>query len=381
MEYGVLPAHKRVSEADGCRCGRRQFLKGLVGAGAGLLSPSPIDRAFAGGAAAKPSRLDLHHHYASPKWIERLAGSRREGAGAFRNGYDPKRDIEMMDKGGVVTAFLSVTTPGIWLSDDIATERTEVLALARDMNEYGAGLASDYKGRFGLFAVLPLPDIDASLREIEYAFDTLHADGAGLLTSYGNHWLGDKLFEPVFEELNRRRAVVYVHPTDAPCCRDLANSPPGELEWLTDTARSIMSMISGDPSPASRYPDIKFIWSHAGGSLVGVASRVVGTFRDPDYLLHPPAPNSRLHQVRRFYYDTAGSADPLLMPAITKLAGASQLVFGSDYPFGDPRAVVERLRFCGFSDEELRGIDCNNAMRILPSYSGANSLSTGGPTK
>ena len=112
------------------------------------------------------------------------------------------------------------------------------------MNEYGARMVADYKGRFGLFAVLPLPDIDASLREIEYAFDTLKADGVGLLTSYGNMWLGDVRLRPVFDELNRRGAVVYTHPTDAPCCHSLANASPATLEWFTDTARSIMSLIA-----------------------------------------------------------------------------------------------------------------------------------------
>jgi predicted TIM-barrel fold metal-dependent hydrolase len=155
------------------------------------------------------------------------------------------KDIETMDKGGVATSFLSVSTPGLWLGGDFLLERDLAVALALDMNNYGARLRCDHKGRFGLFEALPLPDIDASLKEIAYAFDTLKADGVGLLTSYGNHWLGEKLFEPVLDELNRRNAVVYVHPTDAPCCHNLANANPATFEWLADTARSIMSMISG----------------------------------------------------------------------------------------------------------------------------------------
>ncbi len=126
-----------------------------------------------------------------------------------------------MDAAGVATAFLSCTEPGVWFGDDFAQERQEAIALSRDMNDYGARMTSDYKGSFGLFAVLPLPDIDASLREIEYAFDTLRADGVGLLTSYGAIWLGDPVLQPVFDELNRRNAVVYTHPTDATCCHAL----------------------------------------------------------------------------------------------------------------------------------------------------------------
>ena len=195
------------------------------------------------------------------------------------------------------------------------------------------------------------------------------------------------MFEPVFEELNRRSAVVYTHPTDAPCCHALAGANPATLEWLTDTARSIMSMISenpsvvggggggrgrgaGQPSPATRYANIKFIWSHAGGSLVGVASRVVGNI-SAENLARPAEPNSRLYHIRRFYYDTAGSANPILMQALAKLAGASQIVFGSDFPFGGAAPIVsiaQGLQTCGFNAQELRGIDRENAVRILPKY-------------
>src|SRR5437870_3985313 len=110
----------------------------------------------------------------------------------------------------------------------------------------------DYKGRFGLFAVLPLPDIDASLREIAYAFDTLKADGVGLLTSYGNIWLGDPALQPVFDELNRRNAIVYTHPTDASCCHNLGGQNPGTLEWFTDTSRTILSLVAEGPALGGR---------------------------------------------------------------------------------------------------------------------------------
>ena len=283
-----------------------------------------------------------------------------------------------MDQGGVATAFLSVSTPGLWLGDEFQAERDRTIALARDMNDYGAQIVRDHKGRFGLFAALPLPDIDASLKEIAYAFDTLKADGVGLLTSYGNHWLGEKMFEPVFDELNRRNAVVFVHPTDAPCCHNLANQNPATLEWLTDTTRSILSMVAGDPrsigarggaeqSPATRYSNCKFIWSHGGGALIGVASRVVGTVAEKDLAGTPPL-NSRLHHIRRFFYDTAGSANPILMQGIAKLAGVSQIVFGTDYPFGAPAGMAAGLQTVGFTAEQLRGIDRENARRILPKY-------------
>ncbi len=359
---------------------RRGFLAGVAALGAcELLSSS---RLWSQAPAANPRRLDLHHHFASDRYKKRLTEVKRQGWDSFQ-GYTPEKALDAMDKAGVSTAFLSCSTPGVWLGDDFAPERDQAIALARDMNEYARRLMTDHKGRFGLFATLPLPDVDASLREIEYAFDTLQADGVGLLTSYGNHWLGEKMFEPVFDELNRRGAVVYSHPTDAPCCHSLANANPATLEWLTDTARSIMSMVSNDPgavggggrgrggpSPATRYANIKFIWSHAGGALVGVASRVVGNISAQD-LARPAEANSRLYHIRRFYYDTAGSANPILMQALAKLAGSSQIVLGSDFPFGGAApivSIVQGLQTCGFNAEELRGIDRENAVRILPKY-------------
>src|SRR5215468_10938684 len=179
---------------------RRQWLQQLAALGAG----SSLVRFTELGAQApqSPRRLDLHHHFGSPRWIKRLVEVKRQGWQQFE-AYTPARAVAAMDAAGVSTAFVSCTEPGVWFGDDFAKERQEAISLARDMNEYGARMVGDYKGRFGLFAVLPLPDVDASLKEIAYAFDTLKADGVGLLTSYGTVWLGDPTLQPVFDELNR----------------------------------------------------------------------------------------------------------------------------------------------------------------------------------
>jgi predicted TIM-barrel fold metal-dependent hydrolase len=239
-------------------------------------------------------------------------------------------------------------------------------------------MVSDHKGRFGLFAVLPLPDVDASLKEIEYAFDTLKADGVGLLTSYGDMWQGDKRLEPVFNELNRRNAVVYTHPTDAACCHNPGGMNPATLEWFTDTARTILSLVSENPgtlggnpdgrtSPATRYSNIKFIWSHGGGTLIA-ATRIIGGVSEEN-LSGTPAVNSRLYHVRRFYYDTAGAANPIVMQGLkTLLGGTSHIVFGTDFPYGNIANTPQALQTVGFTAAELRGIDRENALAILPKY-------------
>lgn len=324
--------------------------------------------------AANPRVIDVHHHFVSPDFLKTLTskqGHKVEGLtsyfplGLWTN-YSPAKDIELMDRQGVATAMLSVTSPGVWFGD-----KEEARKLAREMNEYGARMASDYKGRYGLFALLPLPLIDESLREIEYAFDTLKADGVGILTSYGNHWLGDAQFRPVMDELNRRKAVVYTHPIDAPCCQDLwTDVNPTTLEFPTDTARTILSLLV--TNAATRYADTRFIFSHGGGTMPAVIGRlgIGGADTLTGILSRTPEPNSRLYHLRRFYYDTAMSTNVVQMQALKTIAGTSQIVFGTDYPFGgDAAKHLQGLQSCGLSAEELRGIQRENALKFLPKFS------------
>jgi predicted TIM-barrel fold metal-dependent hydrolase len=349
---------------------RRQWLEQVAALGAvTALSAAGVLNAQA---PAGAGRLDLHHHFGSPRWIRRVAEVKRQGWQQFQT-YTPANAIAAMDAAGVSTAFVSCTEPGVWFGDDFARERQEAISLSRDMNEYGARMMSDYEGRFGLFAVLPLPDIDTSLREIEYAFDTLNADGVGLLTSYGTIWLGDPTLQPVFDELNRRNAVVYTHPIDAACCHALLpDVSPGTIEWQTDTARAIFNIINdndGRTSVATRYPNIRFIWSHGGGTLIGLMNRFLGYSNlSPEDLARTPEPNSKLYHLRRFYYDTAQSTNFLQLGALKGLVGATQIVFGADYPYSTIVNHVEQLQNAGFSDAELAGIDRENALRILPKY-------------
>lgn len=305
-----------------------------------------------------------------------------EAVNAFRTNFDngapgplrlewtPAKSLDAMDRAGIRTAMLSCNIP---FGDDPVTVRDRVLRVTRQMNDYGARLVSDYPGRFGLLAVLPLPDVDASLREIEYVFDTLKADGVGLLTNYGTRWLGDDALRPVFDELNRRRAVVYTHPVTAPCCHDLLPGTGSHvLEWNTDTSRAIWNFINdGELAPprvstATRCPNVTFIWSHAGGTLLGLIQRFLGTASSMASLSQTPLPNSRLHHLRRFYYDTAISANPIQMAALKSLVHSSQIVFGSDFPFASPLDTVQGLQGSGLTEADLRGIERENALRIFP---------------
>jgi predicted TIM-barrel fold metal-dependent hydrolase len=236
------------------------------------------------------------------------------------------------------------------------------------MNEFAAArMVGDHRGRFGLFAVLPLPDVDGALSEIAHALDTLNADGFGLLTSYGNAWLGDPSFAPVLDELNRRKAVVYVHPTDAACCSGLLPRVPNQmLEYPMDTTRTIASLIVSDT--ATRCPDVRFIFSHAGGTLFGVAGRLLGAEMSAESLARTAEPNSRLHNLRRCHYDTAGSATPVNMQALKTLVGVPQIVFGTDAPFFDGAPQLRGLQTAGFSAAELARVERSNALALLPRF-------------
>jgi len=355
------------------RATRRQFI-GTLTAGAGALlaaqmpsAQAPFDKSQ-GGQPAAARRIDIHQHFVSPSFLAFLgaknAVSPVAGFAAWKD-YSPARAVETLDRVGTQTAMLSITAPGVWFGDP-----QEARTLAREMNEYAAAkMVSDHKGRFGLFAVLPLPDVQGSLQEIAYALDTLKADGVGILTSYGNAWLGDPQFAPVLEELHRRKAVVYTHPTDAQCCQGLIPRVNNQLvEYPTDTTRTIFSLVVSDA--ATKYSDIRWIFSHAGGTITAVAGRLLGPEMTAANLAGQPKPNSRLFHLRRFYYDTAGSANPVNMNALKTLVPTTQIVFGTDAPFFDGAPQVQALQTSGFSAEELRSIERDNALRLIPRLNG-----------
>jgi predicted TIM-barrel fold metal-dependent hydrolase len=311
-----------------------------------------------GGSATNPRRIDMHHHFAPPEWMAEVKGRPLLNAANLK--WTAELSLADMDKGGVAASILSITNPGIWFGDK---EKTRVLA--RACNEFGAKLVRAHPTRFGLFATLPLPDVDASLKEIAYAYDTLKTDGIGLLTSYDDAWLGNKAFRPVMEELNRRRAVVAVHPTAANCCRSLEYGlGPGSIEYGTDTTRAIIGVaFSGD---AARFPEIRFIWSHAGGSLPFLASRIDGGSNGAKDAL----PNGFMAEARRFHYDLAGAANKGAIASLLQLVKPSQIVFGTDFPPGGSAASeAEAIASTGmFSEADLRAVDRDNAVRLLPRF-------------
>jgi predicted TIM-barrel fold metal-dependent hydrolase len=309
--------------------------------------------------AAKPYRIDVHHHLSPPTYV--TASNTAKFGDPLMKKWTIEKSLEDMDKGGVATAILSVTQPGVNFTSGDAAHK-----LARECNEYAAKLKQDHKGRFGSFAMVPLTDTDGSLKEIEYALDTLKAEGIGLLTSYHDKWLGDPSFRPVMEELNRRKAVVYTHPTTADCCVNLQHGiPPGLVEWGTDTTRAIVGVVfSGD---AAKFQDIRWIFSHAGGTMPFLIERF------QQQVIRVPAsraavPNGVETELKRFHYDTAQAANPAAMSALTKVVPLSQIVLGSDFPYRHSAEYVTGLRNTKlFSEADLKAIERDNALKLLPS--------------
>jgi predicted TIM-barrel fold metal-dependent hydrolase len=313
--------------------------------------------------------IDVHHHYFSPEWYDYLTGhhanSYKFPGMTILKKWSPEADIESMDAGGVRTSILSTTTPGVWFGNLGDARR-----MARNMNDYGAELVRKHKGRFGLFGVLPLPDIDASLAEIAYVLDELKADGIGVLSSYDTKWLGDPHFAPVWAELNRRKAVVFSHATAPACCRDTV---PGLMPWVvefnTDTARSIIDLI--ETGTARRFPDITFIFSHAGGTIGALAGRYLRDQATQSILAATADPASKLGQLRSFFYDCAGSANFVNIQAMKMLVPMSRFVFGTDYPWDTPETINKGLADAGLSNEELAGLQYGNALPLFPRLRGA----------
>lgn len=308
-------------------------------------------------------RIDTHHHLASPRSLGPL-----QDAGIVMSrdaeAMNAARALEEMDRGGVTVAVNSTPAPPRFCIEN--AERGA--AWARDNNEYLARLAADHPGRFGFFAALPMPHVAATLKEIEYGLDVLKADGVYLMTSYADHWLGDKLFAPVFDELDRRRALIYTHPLSPYCCtrplKEIA-MPDAMIEYGTDTTRAIANMLL--TGTAQRCADLKIIWSHAGGTMPFLIYRFLKTARIPA--------NARLFpqgivaELAKFYYDTAQAYHPVMLTALRSVVGLGHAVFGSDYPWGRAADCVRELKETGaLSEAETTGIDYRNIAPLLPRF-------------
>lgn len=359
MEYRSTgtPKHEQVS--------RREF---VAGAAMGLVAAAASRPAW-----AKPinagGAIDVHSHYFPPA-LQEVTNKALSTVGSgmipdsVRN-WSPSRLVETMDQVGIRTSVVHATWHPEMLELDQATRRT----IARASNDFGARMRQDHPGRVDFFGFVPMPVVEDALPEIAYCFDELKTPGITMMTSYDGRWPGDPAFAPILEELNRRRAVVLVHPHFAKCCSNLM--PPyeiltGVIEWPYDTGRAVFSLlVSGS---FAKYPDIQWIFCHSGGPIPALAGRIrnlLGIM--PRDRLQAIAPQGIDHELQRLYYETANGTSGPTMAALLDYVPPTQVLFGTDYPYLTHESNLRDLEARRLKPSLWKAISHENALRLMPS--------------
>ncbi|KAK1760150.1 hypothetical protein QBC47DRAFT_366524 [Echria macrotheca] len=315
------------------------------------------------------NKLDLHHHLVPPFYAQAVADAGGDPSGWPTPKWSPSSSRMIMKHLGVQSAILSVTAPGACIVHD----PVEQAKLARQLNEYAAGIRNEDHHSFGFFASLPdITNTTAAIAEIEYAFDTLGADGVTLFTRYGPNgtYLGNAAVEPVWKELDRRGATVFVHPTH-PVNTELVNPlmPQPVVDYPHETTRTALDMITS--RTLTKYPNVKVVLSHAGGTLPFLASRVLTLMMQKSsampWLSTGPTHNEAVEAIRSFYYDVALSTSPQQLRALLDLVPEEHIVYGSDFPYAPSSAYPVFL-------EQLESYDMSSALRDKVNFANAQAL-------
>ncbi len=305
--------------------------------------------------AKQANRIDVHHHFYAPQYLAVMGEMAKRPQ--VRD-WSVGRSLEEMDRNGIATACLSLSPPGIH-----HVGREESRRVARAINEHAAKLRSEHPKRYGHFASVPMPDVEGTLAEIAYALDQLKADGIQFMTSYGERYPGDPAFVPVMEELNRRKALVFIHPLAPICCAPALKWIQASLfEFTQDTNRCVFSLLF--TGTLARFPDIRFIICHSGAAVPLLAGRaqVMGIARE----FADKLPNGVDHELKKLHYDVALQASRPSLAMLFAYAPMSQVLLGSDFPFGTSSDGIRGLEEYGLKPEELAAIYRGNAQRLIP---------------
>jgi 6-methylsalicylate decarboxylase len=315
----------------------------------------------------KPKRIDVHHHILPPNFVSALNSLNIPWTGGPEvPSWRMQQAHDMMGAMGIDAAVAS-PSPGVYWGGDTGF----AVKLARETNEFVADVVRDDPEHFGGFATVPLPDVDASLEELEYAYDTLGLDGVVLYTSQGDRYLGDRSYDRFFEELDWRKAIVFIHPTTIPPGADATGLtiPFGVAEFTFDTTRAVMNMLYS--GTLERYPSIRYIVSHAGGTIPYLAWRIAGASYLPELRDRAPKTDG-LALLQKLYYDTALSTSEFVFGALKEFVPMSQVLFGSDFPYIGP-AVLQAERY-GLENSKVlddaarAAIDRGNALTLFPRF-------------
>jgi predicted TIM-barrel fold metal-dependent hydrolase len=306
--------------------------------------------------------IDVHAHFLPPQYRDALATAGIDQPDGFPRvpAWSADDHVAVMDRLGIDAAVLSVSSPGVQFGDGASA--SDSIALARYVNDVASTTIADHPGRFGAFASLPTVDTDESLAEMERALDDLGLDGVNVLTNVGGVYLGDASLEPIMAELHRRRAAVFIHPTSPACweCTSLGYPRP-MIEFPFDTTRAVTNMLLS--GVFTRFPDIRWIVPHAGGTLPFLAPRIAGI----SALLGADDPAAVIAQLRRLYYDLAGSASAAVVSSLLTLVDRHQVLYGSDWPFTPEPIVAGALGWITGNDNPVNAAELTaNAASLFP---------------
>jgi 6-methylsalicylate decarboxylase len=310
-----------------------------------------------------PFTVDVHHHIL-PEFFYRATNDAHNPVGGIApQAWSTETALSFMDDAGIDVAITSISTPGVHMGDNAAAR-----ALARRCNEFAAELMRSKPDRFGGFACMPLPDVDGTLEELAYALDVLKLDGVVLFSNSRGVYLGDERFKTVFAELERRKAVVFVHPTSSPdpAAHGLG-LPDSLIDFTADTTRAVAKLHYSNTF--ARTPNVKYILSHAGGTIPYLTSR----FAIVDAMNVIPGAEERgtaADTFRRLYWDTALSwSDPVLQ-MLRSIVGIDRVLYGSDFPYlrrdlavGSVRAIAQTNVL---HDGEHQAVLAGTASRLIP---------------
>lgn len=303
----------------------------------------------------KIGRIDVHHHVVPPQYADDSMPIKLP---------DTQSQLQSMDHWRIQTAITSLT-PRVILKN-----LHRLGEVARTCNEFQAQRVREHPSRFGAFALLPLPDIDGALEEISYALDVLRLDGVGLFSSVNDRYLGDPLFDPVFDELNRRKAVVFIHPThcEAPDHTHL-HAPPFVVEYVFDTTRAIVNLVF--TGTLNRCPEIRFIVAHGGGTVPFLAQRIAMM----EGHRHAKGVVDVLPTLRGLYYEIASTTAGYALRSLQEFVDPTQILWGSDLPFVYGARLQQEFDdwegYDGFDAAARRNVEQLNALRLFPRFAPA----------
>lgn len=322
----------------------------------------------------KRGKIDVQHHISPKGYVERLAqiGIDNSYGEPFPD-WTPKMSLKYMNKLNIETAIMSISTPGVYFKDQFLFS----LEISRWCNEHMAKVKKEYPGRFGGFAQIPLGYVEESIEELKYALDELKLDGVGLLTHYDGKYLGDEKYDEFFNELNKRKAVVYIHPTDPEGVYDPKLGIKNSLiEALFETTRNIANMIY--TGLLVKYPDIKFILAHGGGMIPFIANNLaaIKSLKNEKSLDYEKIQNSinknnseELSLLKNLYYDSGLVSGAPALNTLFEFVGSSKIVFGTDFPFAAGISTIFTKNLDNhplFTEEDHKKIDYENCLKLFP---------------